>query len=116
MKAIFASKKTRLGLSLTCICVLVMGLAACAPQQPSEDANKGAESVVDFKIPAANENGIITADAWQEVYPDEYATYKQNEDNKDPGDTRKSIRRSRPFGPARPSRSSTPSRTGMSIR
>ena len=86
MKAIFASKKTRLGLSLTCICVLVMGLAACAPQQPSEDANKGAESVVDFKIPAANENGIITADAWQEVYPDEYATYKQNEENKDPGD------------------------------
>ena len=87
MKAIFASKKTRLGLSLTCICVLVMGLAACAPQQPSsEEANKGAESVVDFKIPAANENGIITADAWQEVYPDEYATYKQNEENKDPGD------------------------------
>lgn len=86
MKAIIASKKTRLWLFLMCACALVMGLAACAPQQPSEGVDKGSESAVDIKIPAPNENGIITAEAWKDVYPNEYATYEQNSENKDPGD------------------------------
>lgn len=85
MKSIIASKKTHLWLSLTCVCVLVLGLAACAPQQ-TENVTKESDSAVDIKIPAPNENGIITAEAWKDVYPNEYATYKMNDENKDPGD------------------------------
>ena len=85
MKSIIASKKTHLWLSLTCVCVLVLGLAACAPQQ-TENVTKESDSAVDIKIPAPNDNGIITAEAWKDVYPNEYATYKMNDENKDPGD------------------------------
>lgn len=64
----------------TCAGVLAVGLAACAPTMNDNPARDDGPAL-DVRLPTANENGIVTADQWETVYPNEYATYQQNGEN-----------------------------------
>lgn len=87
MKAMLTNKKAGMWLSLASVCVLIMGLAACTPSnQTKDESTDSKEPATQVQMPAPNENGIITAEAWKDIYPDEYATYMENNDNTDPGD------------------------------
>lgn len=74
------NKKTRVWITVTALSVLAVGLAACAPTVNENPAGER-EQVLDVRLPAENENGIITAESWASVYPNEYATYMQNSEN-----------------------------------
>lgn len=65
-----------------CAGALVVGLAACAPAANSVSGSVE-NRALDVRMPAENENGIITAESWATVYPNEYATYLSNSENKD---------------------------------
>lgn len=78
MKVPFTHKHIQRWLVAASVCVLVVGLAACAPQQNTGGGGKGSGPMSDVKAPAPNDNGIITADSWKDVYPQEYAGYEKN--------------------------------------
>lgn len=61
------------------LCVVVVGLCACAPVQ-----NKGIPVPEATKVevtPEADEYGVVHADSWSEIYPNQYSSYKENETN-----------------------------------
>ena len=64
---------------------LVVGLAACAPaSQPAEpSAESGGSIPADMPqmTPAADEFGVVTAESWKSIYPNEYASYLLNDAN-----------------------------------
>ena len=63
-----------------CAFGLVAGLAACAPQSAT-DAGGDASATSNAKLPqqegtpAADEYGVVTAEAWKDVYPYQYSSY-----------------------------------------
>ena len=62
--------------------ILAAGLIACSPQaNTSEPAESSVEASMPVPAPEADEYGVVTADAWSDIYPDEYVTYKANEEN-----------------------------------
>ena len=81
-------KKSKKGLAasvVACTLALTIGLVACAPDtnggegSGEGDAQDGASQQVEK--PAADEYGVITAASWQEIYPDQYASYMANDAN-----------------------------------
>lgn len=78
--------KLALWLSSMCAIALFMGLVACAPQADnSADQNKGAdepkEEPKQVETPEPDKFGVVTADMWKDIYPNEYATYEANAAN-----------------------------------
>ncbi len=73
------SKKHVLWIGSLCAVVLVMGLVACAPQQQTEQ--KAESDKVEMEVPDPDQFGVITAEAWKDLYPNQYATYMKNEAN-----------------------------------
>lgn len=63
-----------------CASVLALGLAACAPTVNDNPAREDGPAL-DVQIPSKNNNGIIPAEEWAKVYPNEYATYMKNSEN-----------------------------------
>ncbi|BDE97433.1 ammonia-forming cytochrome c nitrite reductase subunit c552 [Raoultibacter timonensis] len=78
--------KLALWLSSMCAIALFMGLVACAPQADnSADQNKGAdepkEEPKQVETPEPDKFGVVTAEMWKDIYPNEYATYEENAAN-----------------------------------
>lgn len=67
------------GMSATAI-MLVAGLVACAPAA-NEEATEPEQEPVTFETPEADQFGVVTADAWKDIFPNQYATYQKNEAN-----------------------------------
>ncbi|NHM14517.1 ammonia-forming cytochrome c nitrite reductase subunit c552 [Xiamenia xianingshaonis] len=78
-----------------CSLVLVAGLAACAAptekapepapatQEATEEKPETTPAVVE--TPEPDEFGVVTAAMWKDAYPNEYATYMENEENSPEG-------------------------------
>ncbi|MCL2807673.1 MAG: ammonia-forming cytochrome c nitrite reductase subunit c552 [Coriobacteriia bacterium] len=85
MKKPSISKRKYLVLAVVGIVALIFGLVACADEAPPPSdepiAATPAEGV-DLPNPADFEWNVITAEGWKEVYPDIYASYMSNLDNK----------------------------------
>ncbi len=65
---------------------LVAGLAACAPAANNAPAAGDAASdapatAAPAETPEADSFGVVVADAWKDIYPNQYQTYKANESN-----------------------------------
>lgn len=79
------SRKSIVWVAAVCSLAAVVGLAACSPK--SDDAGKEpagddqGDTPTQVEKPAADEFGVITAEAWQELYPDQFASYEANEAN-----------------------------------
>ena len=56
-------------------------MVACAPQQSGTEKPKDEPQQQQVETPAADEYGVVTADSWKDAYPNQYATYKENEAN-----------------------------------
>ncbi|WP_172136415.1 ammonia-forming cytochrome c nitrite reductase subunit c552 [Adlercreutzia sp. ZJ473] len=69
------SKKTVLAGTCVCAIMLVAGLVACAPQS---NTTGSAESQI---MPDQDSFGVVVADEWSGLYPNQYATYEANEAN-----------------------------------
>jgi nitrite reductase (cytochrome c-552) len=87
-------KRTKLRLAATAVCVvaLVTALAACAPTNKSSDlGSTGSDSSATQSTtqtaatPEPDEYGVVVADSWKDIYPSQYATYKENESNSPEG-------------------------------
>lgn len=58
------------------------GLAACAPQVAVvEDQTASAVAQMPRMTPATDEYGVVVADSWKDIYPNEFATYEANVSN-----------------------------------
>ncbi len=70
-------KRKKIGLAVACVCsvTLIAGLAACAPQ------SNYTGSFESENMPQEDEYGVIDADQWAGLYPDQYDTYMMNLDN-----------------------------------
>lgn len=82
-------KKNKLALWTASLCAfgMVVGLAACAPQNNANDATTDQKAnekpaVEQVETPEADSFGVVVADSWKDIYPDQYKTYKDNEANK----------------------------------
>ncbi|MCL2826882.1 MAG: ammonia-forming cytochrome c nitrite reductase subunit c552 [Eggerthellaceae bacterium] len=67
-------KRKLLTLAVVGAVALVLGLVACAPSTPSSSGDGTTSQEVQAPTPDAY--GVITAAAWQETYPLEYASYQ----------------------------------------
>lgn len=81
-------KRNKVALWLTSMCAvaLFMGLVACAPQADnSADQNKGSDEAKEepkqVETPEPDKFGVVTAEMWKDIYPNEYATYEDNASN-----------------------------------
>lgn len=77
--------KAALWAASLCVFGMVAGLVACAPQAATNgtadqkaDESKTAEKV---ETPEADKYGVVLAESWKDAYPDQYATYLENESN-----------------------------------
>ncbi|WP_080799689.1 ammonia-forming cytochrome c nitrite reductase subunit c552 [Arabiibacter massiliensis] len=80
-------KRNKLALWTASLCAfgMVVGLAACAPQNNANDATdqKAEEKpAVQVETPEADSFGVVVADSWKDIYPDQYKSYMENEANK----------------------------------
>lgn len=73
-------KKSILALAVLCVTLLVAGLVACAPTS-KEEAQKTEETQAVVETPEADEFGVVVADSWKDIYPNQYNSYKANEAN-----------------------------------
>ncbi len=73
-------RKAALWTASVCAVALVMGLMACSPQQSGTD-EKQEPAPAPVETPEADEFGVVTAEAWKDAYPNQYATYQENEAN-----------------------------------
>ncbi|MCI9261959.1 MAG: ammonia-forming cytochrome c nitrite reductase subunit c552, partial [Eggerthellaceae bacterium] len=68
---------------------LVAGLAACAPggsPAPATSSSGGATAVeAPAEIPEADQFGVVLAESWKDIYPNQYETYLANESNSPEG-------------------------------
>lgn len=80
-------KRNKLALWAASLCAIgmFMGLVACAPQASTSgttnqkaDENKTAQQV---ETPEADKYGVVLAESWKDAYPNQYATYLENEAN-----------------------------------
>lgn len=70
--------------TLLCSVVLGVGLVACAPQTKSDSqANQKSEPAAKQQVetPAADKFGVVVAESWKDIYPDQYKTYRENAAN-----------------------------------
>ncbi len=77
-------KKNKAAVWAASLCAfgLVMGLVACAPQNNADQAtNQKSDEKQQVETPDADEYGVVLADSWKDIYPDQYASYKANEAN-----------------------------------
>lgn len=68
-------KKALVTASCVSMIALVAGLVACAPQS---NVTGSAESEI---MPTEDSFGVITAEEWSGLYPNQYTTYMENEEN-----------------------------------
>ncbi len=70
-------KRKKVGLAAVCVCslALIAGLAACAPQANSTG------SFESENMPQEDEYGVVVAEQWAGLYPNQYATYLENAEN-----------------------------------
>ncbi|MDR0514432.1 MAG: ammonia-forming cytochrome c nitrite reductase subunit c552 [Coriobacteriaceae bacterium] len=74
-------KKTHLLLATVCILGLVAALAACSPPAETKKEDASAGSKQEVKMPEPDSFGVITAEGWKDIYPDQYASYQANLSN-----------------------------------
>lgn len=79
-------KKNKLALWTASLCAfgMVVGLVACAPQADSNkatDQKDESKTTQQVETPAADEYGVVLAESWKDIYPDQYKTYLENESN-----------------------------------
>lgn len=80
MEKSLQNKKLLVALSVLCIVALIATLAACSPStEPETKPEEPKKEVVE--TPDADKFGVVTADSWKEIYPDQYATYQENAAN-----------------------------------
>lgn len=80
------TKKLSMGIAAVLSMALTAGLAVAATSavadQAEKDASAAAESVAsDAATPEPDEFGVVSAEQWKDIYPDEYATYMENAAN-----------------------------------
>ncbi|MDR0499654.1 MAG: ammonia-forming cytochrome c nitrite reductase subunit c552 [Coriobacteriales bacterium] len=88
-----SKRKLRNWIVVVGICAAVVALAACAPSETGSGGTgtggTGSTSTSTVKekpaTPAANAAGVVTAEAWKDAYPHQYASYIANEDNSTEG-------------------------------
>ncbi len=75
--------KIALWLSTLCTIALLAGLVACAPQADKADQGPAdqKEEPKQVETPTPDKFGVVTAEMWKDIYPDEYATYEANGKN-----------------------------------
>lgn len=71
-------KRWVLWLSVMSIMVLIAALVACTPS--GSDTTTGTESSgqASYEQPEPDEFGVVVASQWEDIYPDEYASYMEN--------------------------------------
>ena len=80
------TKRNKLAVWTASVCAfgMVMGLVACAPQATTDDKTdqKADENkTVQVETPEADKFGVVVAESWKDAYPDQYASYLENESN-----------------------------------
>lgn len=62
---------------------LVVGLVACAPSATTGkiEAAPSPNAAAKHATPEADEFGVVTAESWKDIYPNEYASYMDNASN-----------------------------------
>ena len=77
------NKRHKLFVCLGAALVLSLGLffAACTPQSQSGSSTSSTSSTPAVEIPDPNENGVITAAQWKDIYPDIYDSFQMNAAN-----------------------------------
>ena len=80
------TKRTKLAVWTASLCAfgMVMGLVACAPQTSSDgktDQKADESKTVQVETPEADKFGVVVAESWKDAYPDQYASYLENESN-----------------------------------
>lgn len=80
MEKALKNKKLYLLLSVVCVIALMAALAACTPAATEPEA-KDPEPTQTVQAPEPDEFGVITAAAWEETYPEIYASYQANLEN-----------------------------------
>lgn len=79
-------KKNKAALWTASLCAfgMVVGLVACAPQSNTNTTTtdqKADESTTQVETPATDEYGVVLAESWSDIYPDQYNSYMENEAN-----------------------------------
>lgn len=71
-----------------CAFALVVGLVACSPSSSDETTEEGSEETeestteeADYETPETDEYGVVLAESWADLYPLQYASYLENEEN-----------------------------------
>ena len=80
------TKRNKLAAWTASLCAfgMVMGLVACAPQATTDgtaDQKADESKPVQVETPEADKCGVVTAESWKDAYPDQYASYMENESN-----------------------------------
>jgi nitrite reductase (cytochrome c-552) len=73
------NKKHIVWISSFCAFVLIFGLAACAPKENT--GSLASSSDKELTNPEPDEYGVITAESWKDIYPNQYASYRENDSN-----------------------------------
>lgn len=76
--------KAALWAASLCAFGMVAGLVACAPQNSTEGTDQKADEKApqqQVETPEADKFGVVLAESWKDAYPDQYATYLENEAN-----------------------------------
>lgn len=62
---------------------LVVGLVACAPSATTGkiEAAPSPNAAAKHATPEADEFGVVSAESWKDIYPNEYASYMDNASN-----------------------------------
>lgn len=68
-------KKAVLGIACVCVLTTVVALAACAPKA---NVTGSAESTI---MPEEDSYGVVLAESWSGLYPNQYASYMANDSN-----------------------------------
>ena len=87
MKKPLESRRKFLTLAVVGVIGLIFGFMACSPATTSSDEGEAEAPQQAVQAPEPDEFGVITADAWKDIYPDEYASYRENSTNA-PGGTK----------------------------
>ncbi len=83
MKRVTISKKLMLWIGVACSLALVLTLCACAPKQNPGNPTPTAEKAE--VTPAADQFGVVHAESWKDIYPNQYDSYMKNLENNEEG-------------------------------
>ena len=73
--------KLSIGIVAALCMALGSGLAVYATNASAAPSSKDASAAADATTPEPDEFGVVTAEQWKDIYPNEYATYMENEAN-----------------------------------